>query len=235
MEENKSLIPEFNYHVDDILAKLSLICFFAPIMYGIFFGYLPYILYLPAIPIAIVAVALLYTVGRLLTKIVAKKRVEYSPEKSMRDYVVLKKTWLSFLCAVAIGVLFFFIALALKNWYLEAFDKGTQAHSKGYFYEAFCGIFAAFVTYYSSIVWFFHEGMFMPAAKYLTFGITAPITVYFVIPIFLPVPKFATIAFTAILVVLFLIRHIRIHSYDKMIDDLEKKQKFSSYRSKYDE
>ncbi len=235
MEEKQSPIPEFNFKPDFILAKMSLICFFAPIMYGSFYGYLPPFLHIVMIPGFIAVIAGLYFLGRLFTKLVAKKRVEYDPEKTKREYIVLKKSWLAFLGAVAIGVAFFFIALAVKNWYWAKFDDGTQAHAKGYVYEILCGAYALFVTYFSSITWFLHDGMFMPAENYLTFGIAAPFTVWFIMPMFAGLPKNAAAVYTAILLVLFFIRHIRIHSYDKMIDKIEKKQKYSSYRSKYDE
>ena len=235
MAENKSLIPEFNYKPDYLLAKLSLICFLTPLMYSTFLGYLPPFLHIPMIPGFVVVTALLYTLGRLLSKLVAKKRVEYDPEKTIRQYIVIKKSWLAFLGAVAIGVAFFFIALAVKNWYWSEFDDGTQAHSKGYVYEILCGAYAFFVTYYSGVVWFLYDGMFMPAENYLTFGIAAPFTVYFIMPMFAGVPKIPAIVYTAVLLILFAIRHFRISSYDKMIDKIEKKEKYSSYRSKYDE
>jgi hypothetical protein len=164
-----------------------------------------------------------------------KQRIEYDPEKTLRDYVKIRKTWLTFLGAVAIGIAFFFIALAVKNWYWAKFDDGTQAHSKGYVYEILCGAYAFFVTYFSGVIWFFHDGMFMPAENYRTFGIAAPFAVWFIMPMFAGVPKTAAAVYTAILIILFLIRHFRISSYDKMIDKIEKKQKYSSYRSKYDE
>ena len=59
--------------------------------------------------------------------------------------------------------------------------------------------------------------------------------VLYFMPMFAGVPKTASAVYTAVLLVLFLIRHIRISSYDKMIDKLERKQKYSDYRSKYDE
>ncbi len=235
MEENKSPIPEFNFKPDYILAKLSLICFFAPLMYGSFYGYLPPFLHIVMIPGFIAVIAGLYFLGRLLTKIVAKKRVEYDPEKTLREYIVVKKSWLAFLGALLIGVAFFFIALAVKNWFWADFDDGTQAHSKGYVYEILCAVYAFFVTYFSAITWFLHDGMFMPAENYLTFGIAAPFTVYFIMPMFAGVPKNVATVYAVILLILFLIRYIRIHSYDKMIDKIEKKQKYSNYKSKYDE
>lgn len=235
MEENKSPIPEFNFKPDYILAKLSLICFFAPLMYGSFYGYLPPFLHIVMIPGFIAVIAGLYFLGRLLSRIVAKKRVEYDPEKKLREYIVVKKSWLGFLGALAIGAAFFFIALAVKNWYWADFDDGTQAHSKGYVYEILCGAYTFFVTYFSAITWFFYDGMFMPAENYLTFGIAAPFTVYFIMPMFAGVPKNVATVYAVILLILFLIRHIRIHSYDKMIDKIEKKQKYSGYKSKYDE
>lgn len=235
MDENKSPIPEFNYKPDYLLAKLSLICFLTPLMYSTFIGYLPPFLHVPMIPGFIVITALLYMLGRLLSKLIAKKRVPYDPEKTIRQYIVIKKSWLGFLGAVAVAVVFFFIALAVKNWYWAKFDDGTEAHAKGYVYEILCGAYAFFVTYFSSITWFLYDGMFMPAENYLTFGIAAPFTVWFIMPMFAGLPKNAAAVYTAILLVLFFIRHIRIHSYDKMIDKIEKKQKYSSYRSKYDE
>ena len=235
MNENKSPIPEFNYGPDYVLAKLSLIIFLTPLMYGSFINYLPPFLHYIMIPGFIAIITALYFLGRFLTKAVMKKRIEYDPEKTLRDYVKIRKTWLTFLGAVAIGVLFFYIALAIKYWYWAKFDDGTQAHAKGYVYEIICGLYAFFVTYFSGIVWFFHDGTFMPAENYRTFGIAAPFTVWFIMPMFAGVPKTASAVYTVVLLVLFLIRHIRISSYDKMIDKLERKQKYSDYRSKYDE
>ena len=235
MEENKSLIPEFNYGPDYVLAKISLIIFLTPLMYGSFINYLPSFLHVIMIPGFILIITALYFLGRFLTKAVMKNRVEYNPEKTLRNYVKIRKTWLTFLGAAAIAVLFFYIALAVKNWYWAKFDDGTQAHAKGYVYEILCGAYAFFVTYFSGITWFFHDGMFMPAENYRTFGIAAPFTVYLIMPMFAGVPKLAATVYTAILVILFLIRHVRISSYDKMIEKLEKKEKYSSYRSKYDE
>ncbi len=235
MEEQKSLIPEFKYGPDYVLSKLSLICFFAAIMYGTFNGYMPSILKGAMTVGFILIVTGLYFLGRFLTKAVAKKRVEYDPEKTMRDYVRLKKSWLAFIGSVLIGVLFFFIALGVKQWFWNVFDDGTQPHSKGYVYEIICAVYAFFVTFFCSITWYFHDGMFMPPENYLTFGIAAPVTVYLILPMFAGLPKDAATVYTAILVVLFLIRHIRIRSYDKMIEKIEKKQKYSDYHSKYDE
>ena len=235
MSENKTFVPEFNYGIDDVLAKISLICFLSPIMYAAFYSYLPSFLHIIMIPGFIAVVAGLYFLGRLFTKIIAKKRIPHDPEKTLRDYIVIKKTWLGFLGAIAIGVVFFFIAFAVKNWYWNVFDDRTQAHAKGYFYEIFCGVYAFFVTYYSSILWFFHGGTFMPAENYKTFGIAAPFTVWFIMRMFIGLEQTAAISYAAILIILFLIRHFRIRSYDKMIDEIEKKQKHSSYRSKYDE
>ncbi len=235
MSENKSPIPEFDFGPDYILAKLSLICFLAPIMYGTFYGYLPPFLHVVMIPGFIAVIAGLYFLGRLFSKLIAKKRIPHDPEKTLREYIVVRKSWLGFLGAIAIGVLFFFIALAVKNWYWAKFDDGTEAHAKGYVYEILCGAYAFFVTYFSSILWFLHDGMFMPAENYRTFGIAAPFTVWFIMPMFAGLPKNAAAVYTAILIILFLIRHFRISSYDKMIDKIQKKQKYSEYRSKYDE
>lgn len=235
MQENKPNIPDFNFGPDFVLAKLSLIVFLTPLMYGAFFGYMPKFLHIPMIPGFFVITTALYFLGRLLTKAVMKERIEYDPEKTLRDYVRIRKTWLTFLGALAIGVIFFFIALAVKNWYWAVFDDKTQGHSKGYMYEIFCGAYAFFVTYFSGVVWFFHDGTFMPAENYLTFGIAAPLSVYLIMPMFAGVPKRAATVYTAVLIVLFLIRHFRIRSYDKMVAKLEKNHKNSGYRSKYDE
>lgn len=235
MNENKSPIPEFNYGPDYVLAKLSLICFLAPIMYATFIGYLPNFLHFVMIPGFIAVVAGLYFLGRLLSKIVAKKRIPHDPEKTLREYIVVRKSWLGFLGAIAVAVAFFFLALAVKNWYWAKFDDGTEAHAKGYVYEILCGAYAFFVTYFSSILWFLHDGMFLPAPSYMTFGIAAPFTVWFIMPMFAGLPKNASAVYTAILLVLFFIRHVRISSYDKMIDKIERKQKYTDYRSKYDE
>ena len=75
----------------------------------------------------------------------------------------------------------------------------------------------------------------MPTENYLTFGIAAPFTVWFIMPMFVGLPKKVAAVYTAILLVLFLIRHLRIRSYKKMVEKIEKKQKYSGYRSKYDE
>ncbi len=235
MEENKSPIPEFNFGPDYILVKLSLIIFLTPLMYGSFINYLPPFLHTVMIPGFIAVVAGLFFLGRLLSKIVAKKRIPHDPEKTLREYIVVKKSWLAFLGAIAVGVAFFFVALAIKNWYWAKFDDGTQAHAKGYVYEALCAAYAFFVTYFSGILWFLHDGMVLPAENYLTFGIAAPFTVWFIMPMFAGVPKIVAAVYTGILLILFFIRHFRISSYDKMIDKIEKKQKYSDYRSKYDE
>ncbi len=235
MEENRSNLPEFNYGPDDVLAKISLICFFAPIMYGLFFGYLPPFLHIPMIPGFIAVIAGLYFLGRFLTKLVAEERIPHDPEKTMRDYVDLKKSWLAFLGSIAIAVAFFFIALAVKNWFWAEFDDGTEAHSRGYVYELLCAVYAFFVTLYSSITWFFHDGTFMPTENYLTFGIAAPFTVWFIMPMFAGLPKNVAAYYAVVLLVLFFIRHLRIRSYKKMIEKIEKNQKYSSYHSKYDE
>ena len=94
---------------------------------------------------------------------------------------------------------------------------------------------------------FFHEFYFgssgncrnaaldMPTENYLTFGIAAPFTVWFIMPMFAGLPKNVAAYYALVLLVLFFIRHLRIRSYKKMIEKIEKNQKYSSYHSKYDE
>lgn len=230
--KQKYKIPEFDYEWDYKLVKLLLITFLTPLMYGVFVSYLPPFMRIVWIPGAFIIITLLWFLGRFCSKVVAKERVAYDPEKTRREYILVKKSWLGFLVALAIGVLFFFIALGMKTWYLEAFDDGTTPHSKGYVYEVIAGAYAFFATYFSSLFWFLHDGMYLPADDSLKFSLISPIAMMVIPTIFAGVPKLVAIIYTAFLVILLLIRHIKIHFYNKLVEKLERENKYIEHNSK---
>jgi sterol desaturase/sphingolipid hydroxylase (fatty acid hydroxylase superfamily) len=184
------------------------------------------------IPGAFAIVVALWFLGRFCAKTVAKKRVEYDPEKMFREYIPLKKTWLAFIVSIAIGIIFFYIALGMKTWYLEVFDDGTTPHSKGYVYEVIAGAYAMFVTYFSAIMWFPHDGMYLPAGDSLKFSLVSPIAMLIIPPFFAGVPKLVTFIYTGFLCVILFIRHLKIHFYNKLVDKLERENKYIEHNSK---
>ena len=230
--KQKYEIPEFDYESDYKLVKLLLITFLTPLMYGVFVSYLPPFMKIVWIPGAFIIVTLLWFLGRFCTKVIARERVEYDPEKTRRDYIIIKKSWLGFLVSVAIGVLFFYIALGMKTWYLNDFHDGTTAHAKGYVYETVIAAYAFFVTYFSSILWFLHDGMYLPAGDSLTFSLVSPIAMMIIPIVFAGVPKNIAIIYTAFLCVILFIRHLKVHFYNKLVDKLERENKYIEHNSK---
>ena len=232
--ENHGSIPEFNFKPDYIMVKLLIMCMFCPLMYGVFKNYFPPFFVIWWVPIAMVLSVLLFYLGRGASKVVMKKRVEYDPENTIRDYIKVSKSWLGFLTALAVGAAFFFGAYGMKEWYLTVFDDGTTPHSVGYVYEAVCAAYGFFVTYLSSILWFIPDGLILTAGTTRTFDFVAPVAMFLIPIMFSGVPKNIVLFYDGIFVIILLIRNYRISSYDKMVEKLERKQKYDGHVSKFD-
>ena len=230
--KQKYEIPEFDFKPDFIMVKAIFVILFAPLMYGAFRAYLPEILEIPMIFVSVLLSFGLLALGRFVTKVVAKERVEYDPEKTRRQYIVLRKTWLGFLTAVGIAVLFFFLAYGMKMWYWNVFDDKTTPHSKGYVYEALAAGYAFFVTYFASVTWFLHDGMVIPAGYSLSFDLVIPVAMVIIPITFAGVPTYVTLIYAGATVALIIARNLRVHSYNKLVEKLERENKYIEHNSK---
>lgn len=230
--KQKYEIPEFDFKPDFIMVKIIFVTLFTPLFYGVFNSYLPDVIAIPWILVAPLMSFGLLALGRWATKVIAKERVPYDPEKTRRQYILLKKTWLGFLVAVAVAAAFFFLAYGMKMWFWEVFDDKTTPHSKGYVYEAVAAGYAFFVTYFASVTWFLHDGMVIPAGYSLSFDIVIPIAMIIVPITFGNVPVYVAIIYTAIMVGLIAARNLRVRSYNKLVERLERENKYIEHNSK---
>ena len=110
-------------------------------------------------------------------------------------------------------------------------DSGT-AHAVGYVYEAVVAVYAFFVTYFSGLLWFLHDGMVLPAGYSLSFSLVAPIAMMIIPTVFAGVPKEIAIIYTAVFIVLLVIRNVRVISYNKAVEKLERQIEEDRRRSK---
>ncbi len=232
--DNRSNIPEFNFKPDYIMVKLMIICMFCPLMYGVFKNYFPPFFVIWWVPIAAVLSVSLFCLGRGASKLIMKERVPYDPENSIRDYIKVSKSWLGFLAALAVGAVFFFGANGMKEWYLEVFDDGTTPRSAGYVYEAVCAAYGFFVTYVSSILWFVPDGLVLPAGSTRSFDFVAPVAMFIIPIMFSGVPRNIVLIYDGIFILILLIRNYRISSYNKMVEKIERAQKYEGHVSKFD-
>jgi hypothetical protein len=230
--KQKYEIPEFDFKTDYVLVKIIFVVLFTPLFYGVFNSYLPSVMAIPWMFVSVLMSLGLLALGRWATRTVAKERVEYDPEKTRRQYIILKKTWLGFLIAAAVAVVFFFIAYGMKLWFWNVFDDKTTPHSKGYVYETVAAGYAFFVTYFASVTWFLHDGMVIPAGYSLSFDLVIPIAMLIVPITFGNVPTYVAVVYTVIMVGLIVARNLRVRSYNKIVEKLERENKYIEHNSK---
>lgn len=232
--DNKTEIPEFDFKPDYIMVKLLIMSMFCPFMYGVFKNYFPPFMYLAWVPIAMLLSAALFFLGRLSSRLVMKERVPYDPENTIRDYVKVSKSWLGFVVSAAVGIAFFYLAYGMKTWFLTDFDDGTTPHSTGYVYEAVCAAYGFAVTYFSSLIWFVPDGLVLTAGNTRAFDFVSPVAMLILPIMFSGVPRNIVLFYDAIFILILVIRNSRISSYNKMVEKIERRQKYEGHVSKFD-
>jgi len=176
--QTKYEIPDFDTKPDNLLVKMMLILCATPFMYSVFNGYLPPFMKYVWVFVALLLSTALFLLGRLTARIGAGgQRVPYDTEKTLRDYVVIKKSWLTFLVALLVAVAFFFLAHGIRVWYIADYHDGSTALAVGYVYETVAACYGALVTYLFGLLWFLHDDLYLQVDNSLGFHLVSPIVI----------------------------------------------------------
>lgn len=226
-------IPDFDIVPDNRLVKGMLILCATPFMYSVFNGYLPPFMKYIWVIAALLLSAMLFLLGRLSARIAAGgTRVPYDPEKSLREYLVLKKSWLSFLCALAVGAAFFGLAHVLRVWYVADYHDGSTALAVGYVYETVAGLYGALVTYLFGLLWFLHDGLYLQPDNSTAFHWIAMVGIVLIPMVYGGVHILIGLFYDLLFAVLLLIRIGRVRSYNRMVARMEREAIDAERRAK---
>ena len=230
---SKYEIPDFDTKPDNLLVKMMLILCATPFMYSVFHGYLPPFMKYVWVFVALLLSVLLFLLGRVTACIGAgRERVPYDPEKTLRDYVVLKKSWLTFLASLLVAVAFFFLAHAIREWYIADYHDKTTPLSVGYVYETVAACYGAIVTYLFGLLWFWHDDLYLQVDNSMGFHLVAPITIVLIPMVYGGVHITIGLFYLLLFAILLLIRLGRVRSYNRMVTRMEREAIDAERRSK---
>ena len=230
-------IPEYDCKSDAVLIHFMICTAFMAPLYGVFIGYFDETMRIVWIFCSIVLSLLLYFAGYKIQSIGAKlqkfDKPEYDPEKTIRNYIVIKKTLLTILFSVIVGFIFFFAAYTIRQNYTISVDHETTEHAKGYIYETVAAAYGFIAAYIPALLWFIPDDIiFSPENSVLYYII--PIGMLIIPPVFMAVPLYIDIIFVAAYLVLYSIRAMRIKKYNREIKRSKQEAEFSAHRSRFD-
>ncbi len=228
-------IPEYDCKSDAILIHLMICTAFMGPLYGVFIGYfygaMRIIWIFCSVAISLLLYFTAYKIQSRGAMLLKHDKPEYDPEKTIRNYIVIRKSLLSVLFAVAVGILFFFAAYVIRQSYTASMDHETTGRAKGYVYETVAAAYGFIAAYIPALLWFIPDDiLYSPESSVLYYIL--PIGILIIPPVFMAVPLYIDIVFVTAYFVLFGIRAMRIKKYNREIRRLKQEAEINAHRAR---
>jgi len=197
---------------DRKIVFLMLYTFMAPFSYAMLRGYFPDKAKVLCFFIAIAVCFAFHLFGSFINYYISEKsgksKPEHDKEKEVTDYIDKKGVVINTLIALAVAVIGFFIAFAMKKWYLAVTEHRTQADVAGYVYEILYSIFSFLIVLFDEITWYFPEEIFLPNVPNILYFFIPALVLLIVPPVVFSSKVYVSIIFLVIYLILLYIRGI---------------------------
>ena len=237
MKNIEFTMPDYDYESDSIIINLMISVAFAPMIYGAFIGYFYGAMKIIWFFCSIILSVLIQTVSRKIQTLGAKlqkfKKLDFDPDKSIRNYIKVRKSLLSILYALIICGIFFFAAYLIRQNYINTVKHDTVERAKGYVYEVVASGIGFLTAYVPALIWFVPDDiLYYPETPTIHYVI--PVAMLILPPIIMAVPIYFAIIYIAAYLILLLIRILKIRRFYKNIEKLKQEARIKNHRSRFD-
>ncbi len=236
MDTKTVVIPDYDHEGDFRLVTAMLCTVLMPLMYGLMSNYMLPFVKLLWIPLAAGASVGVYALGRGVQSLWARKtgfaKPVYDRDKSLPQYVELKRTWPALLAGLAVAAVMFAVAYGLRQWNYTLRVHETERHAAGYVYETVAAVYGLLATYLPACLWFLPNELVYPYdAVLIRYG--APLAMLVVSTVFVGVPLYVALLYVVLYAVFHLIRKAKVQAYDRLVTELERQADDEAHRSRY--
>lgn len=221
-----------NLDTDRKIVFLMMFTWVAPFFHALLRGYFPAGKSFLGFLIAAVTAFAVHYAGFFFNYLIAKKP-EYDKEKSFGEYIDKKKMFPDVLMALGCAVICFFVAFAMKRWFIAETPHPTEPIPKGYLYEIMYAVLGFVAALVDGLLWFIPDDIFLPNEESWVYWVLPPICL-FLIPVVIFSGEFKiSLIFVVLYFVLLYIRGINRNKLERERKEKEEAEA-PSHKGRFD-